>query len=92
MISPFPNVVVLQSSQSSKIRAAQHWGRGGHVWVRRENVRHFEKIQEKRFLFQRFMTMIVASLGEMSVKKKESFSPPHLHSFLKLLCRVPRNH
>ena len=51
-----------------------------------------EKIQEKRFLFQRFVTIIVASLGEMSVKKKKSFSPPHLHSFLKLLCRVPRNH
>ena len=50
----------------------------------------FEKIREKRFLFQRFVTIIVASLGEMSVKK--SFSPPHLHSFLKLLCRVPRNH
>ena len=32
-----------------------------------------KKIQEKRFLFQRFVTIIVASLGEMSVKKKENF-------------------
>ena len=31
-------------------------------------------------------------IGGKEHKKKKTFSPPHLHSFLKLLCRVPRDH
>ena len=51
-------------SQCFKIRVAQHWGGRGNITVRTKVsgvkiLRIFRKIQEKRCLFQRFVTSIV---------------------------------
>ena len=65
-VSPSSMLIwVLRSFQCSKIRVALNIGEGeGHIWVKtkvwRVNVRNLEKIQEKRLLFQRFVTSIVA--------------------------------
>ena len=55
---------VLQWPQCFKIRVAQYWGGRGHITVRTKVSgvkisRIFRKIQEKRCLFQRFVTSIV---------------------------------
>ena len=65
-VSPSSMLIwVLRSFQCSKIHVALNIGEGeGHIWVKtkvwRVNVRNLEKIQEKRLLFQRFVTSIVA--------------------------------
>ena len=65
-VSPSSMLIwVLRSFQCSKIRVALNIGEGeGHIWMKtkvwRVNVRNLEKIQEKRLLFQRFVTSIVA--------------------------------
>ena len=54
---------VLQSSQCSNVRVAQHWGRkGAHLSENKggkSECKKFGEIQEKQLLFQRFVTSIV---------------------------------
>ena len=65
-ISPSPMLIwVSQWSQCFKIRVAQHWGgrrniSGGENSVKYKSHDFSKKIREKRCLFQRFVTSIVA--------------------------------
>ena len=66
-LCPFPlpqrdlGITVVSVLQNTRV--AQRWGGRGHISVRRKvwevNLRIFPEIQEKRYLFQRFVTSIV---------------------------------
>ena len=90
----FPMLIwVLQWFQCFKIRVAQHWGGRGHIAVRTKVSgvkisRIFQKIQEKRCLFQRFVpSIVVGPLGLLVCSNHHELIPKTV-----VICVNPFSH